>query len=550
MIFTKLSNGTLVNSISLLYIKPNIEACTIEYTLDNRKVLKDKFDNLEAMFSAYEAIDTEGLIVLSNGCLLNAEKVEQIENPTYDKSRIEYSFGVLGKITEKYETIEEGITAFEDIAVDNYIAIDSGLLVSPLFVDGLEKDPVNEKGISYTLNSGRTVKEFFEDSSEADSKLETSVTTLEEFEYTAPAADSRNFLKIASVKPTEGGDNVEDYYKNMDELTISQEGNNVVKVIATSPLISFINSANINGAWYGILLDLGIARDNVKVISGYKFESNETNAAECQKWGATGDNEFILWLNGAQAGNREIIFGAKDNSVRPTPIVISFSIDSNLKEKMATAEVSNLEELKSVMVDNTIKTVNLTQDIGNIGEEIQFLNPVTFNGNNHKLTFTSTGRNLIFLKPSIVNDLTVEGAATDSWSSTYMVQVYDGQGYQLNNCTLTKGNAGLLVNGASAVIDNLNVSGNTFGGIEVSKGVVATIGSKLTINGTLTNTTEEYGKPTVWIDGENDGNSVVGKDLFENSEVKVDQIQYYLVEENSITPETTEDSEEAEINEE
>ena len=110
MIFTKLSNGTLVNSISLLYIKPNIEACTIEYTLDNRKVLKDKFDNLEAMFSAYEAIDTEGLIVLSNGCLLNAEKVEQIENPTYDKSRIEYSFGVLGKITEKYETIEEGIT--------------------------------------------------------------------------------------------------------------------------------------------------------------------------------------------------------------------------------------------------------------------------------------------------------------------------------------------------------------------------------------------------------------------------------------------------------
>lgn len=58
--------------------------------------------------------------------------------------------------------------------------------------------------------------------------------------------------------------------------------------------------------------------------------------------------------------------------------------------------------------------------------------------------------------------------------------------------------------------------------------------STLNINGaSLINTTEEYGKPTIWTDGE--GQVVIGADsMFTNSEIKEDQVQYYLREENSI----------------
>src|SRR5699024_3361428 len=203
----------------------------------------------------------------------------------------------------------------------------------------------------------------------------------------------------------------------------------------------------------GLLVDLGITRDKVIALKGYSFDSNETNTADAQKWGATNDNQFILWLTGDQnQENRQIIFGASDNSVRPTIINIKFTVNPNLKEEMSIAEVATLDDLKKVMGDSTIKTVNLMADIENIGEVITFSNKVTFNGNGHKLAFTLTGQNLVFLQPSTVNDLTVESQGTDSWTSTYATQVYNGQGYVLNNVKFTGGNAGLLVNGATATV--------------------------------------------------------------------------------------------------
>ena len=183
-------------------------------------------------------------------------------------------------------------------------------------------------------------------------------------------------------------------------------------------------------------------------------------------------------------------------------------------------------------------------DIENIGEVITFSNKVTFNGNGHKLAFTLTGQNLVFLQPSTVNDLTVESQGTEEWTSTYAAQVYNGKGYVLNNVKFTGGNAGLLVNGATATVTNIDVSGNTFGGIEVSKGVGANKPSTLYIEGEVINTTEAYSKPTVWTDGEGVDNKVIGGNFFENAEVKAGQVQYYLVEANSVAPESVEDTEE------
>ena len=540
MVFTKLGNDILVNNISLLYIKLVQDKKAIEYVLANRKKIVEKFETLDEMYTAYEAIDTEGLIQLIDGYMLNAMKIESIMIPKYDNSKIEYSFGLLGKISEKYDTNTEAKSAFDAISKDNYIEINENLYINIVSIDGLQKDPLNPKAVAYTLGNGKTIKSMYEDEGKADSALEETISQLEEYEYVAPENDTRNYLKISGVSKTEGGDNTEDYYKNMDLITISN-GNNTVSVVASSPLNAFVNSVGMKNTWYGLLLDLGIPRSKVVALNGYKFESGETNDEEAKKWGASNDNQFILWLTGDQnIENRQIIFGANDNSVRPTMININFTVNPNLKEEMSIANISNLEELKAVMTDSTKTTINLNADIENIDSEIQFANAVTFNGNNHKLSFINTGRNLIFLKPSTINDLTVESNGTDSWTSTYTTQVYSGQGYIINNCKFTGGNAGLLVNGTTANISNIDVSGNTFGGIEVSKGAAATTGSTLYINGQLENTTEAYGKPTVWIDGVDDGNSVFGGDLFKNDTVKEDQIQYYLNKSNSESPEEPE----------
>ena len=161
-----------------------------------------------------------------------------------------------------------------------------------------------------------------------------------------------------------------------------------------------------------------------------------------------------------------------------------------------------------------------------------FSQPITLNGNNHKISFTTTGQNLVFLQPSTINDLTVEGQGTEEWTSTYATQLYNAEGFVINNSKFTGANGGLLVNGATATINNVDVSGNTFGGIEVSKGTAANKPSTLTIEGTLTNTTEAYQKPTIWIDGKDDGNTVTGGTLYSSDTIKDDQIQYYLIESN------------------
>lgn len=179
-----------------------------------------------------------------------------------------------------------------------------------------------------------------------------------------------------------------------------------------------------------------------------------------------------------------------------------------------------------------MKTVNLKASINDINETITLSNPVTFNGESNVLTFTTKGQNLVFLKPSIVNDLEVVSNGTNKWTSTYAIQVYNGTGYALNGCKCSGANAALLVNGASATVNNCDVSNNTFGGIEVSKGAEADQSSSLTVTGSITNTTEAYGKPTIWIDGATAGNTVNADGLFSSDSIKADQVQYYLVEDN------------------
>lgn len=201
-------------------------------------------------------------------------------------------------------------------------------------------------------------------------------------------------------------------------------------------------------------------------------------------------------------------------------------------------EVADEESLRDAITSGA-ESVKLTSNITVPSGKLDITGVKEFNGNGKTITFNTTGQNLVSTTDgTVIENVVVDNTvATEDWSSTYCMQVYNGT-YTIRNCTLKGGNAGLLVNGANATLEGtIDISGNKFGGIEVSKGSASGLeNSTLNVNGaTLVNTTEAYGKPTIWTDGE--GQTVTGVEaMFTNSEVKPNQVQYYLVEANSKAP--------------
>lgn len=166
---------------------------------------------------------------------------------------------------------------------------------------------------------------------------------------------------------------------------------------------------------------------------------------------------------------------------------------------------------------------------------------VSIDGKGHKLTFSNTGQNLVLTGGGSVNGLTVENVAdTQTWNSTYCLQCYNGT-YSVSDFAGTGGNAALLVNSSTMTLgSNIDISGNSFGGIEVSKSSNEDLqSSALTISEKIENTTEEYGKPTIWIDGA-DGGTVNGWEevgMTSSDTVKENQVQYYNDSANATAPE-------------
>lgn len=172
-----------------------------------------------------------------------------------------------------------------------------------------------------------------------------------------------------------------------------------------------------------------------------------------------------------------------------TPEPVNNCDVSNYSElNIAIAECSVIEIKESFSTEN--KTVLLNR------------NEVTINGNGH-----SVNRN-----KNNISDW--DGGS----GNPYVFQVWGATGVAINGLSLTGANAALQVgSGASVSVSNIDVSGNGFGGIEV------TGGSTLNIN-EITNSSEAYKKPTVWVDGTG---TVTGL-TFSTDEVVTGQVQYYL----------------------
>lgn len=187
----------------------------------------------------------------------------------------------------------------------------------------------------------------------------------------------------------------------------------------------------------------------------------------------------------------------------------------------SVANVTDLPGLKTALKDTSIKTINITKSIDKINEIIEVNRKVTINGNDKMLSFTKdineipsnqnpevgTARNGLLItndgSGTEIDDLKVEMTHKEGWKGVYGIQVYDSTRVTLNNVSSSGGDGGILVNGSEVTLTGtVDVSGNEFGGIEVSKGKeVDSDNLKLTVNGTVTYYEESKTKPVIWIDG-------------------------------------------------
>ena len=201
-------------------------------------------------------------------------------------------------------------------------------------------------------------------------------------------------------------------------------------------------------------------------------------------------------------------------------------------------EVASEQDIKDAIA-NGDKLVKLSDNITVSGGELDVTGVEYFDGNGKTITFSQPGRNFIAMQANngVIENVTVENSGDNTeWNSTNGIQCYDGT-YTLKNCKVSGCNVGIMVNASTVTLQGtIDVSGNTFGGINVSKGAETDHplnNGVLNINGAkLINTTEAYAKPTIYTEGE--GQKVNGAEaMFTNSEVKEGQVQYYLLEENS-----------------
>lgn len=178
------------------------------------------------------------------------------------------------------------------------------------------------------------------------------------------------------------------------------------------------------------------------------------------------------------------------------------------------SDVANLTEFKAALANTAIKTINVIASFETT-EKIIVSRPVTINGGGKMIKFTGD----------------VAG-----WQGNYVIQVYNTKGVTLDDIKLIGGDAAMLVNGSDVTLTGrIDVSGNEYGGIEVSKGTVADLqNSTLTVTGTLVNGTEAYSLPTIWLVSGQGTVTGVNVPVTTSSTIKADQTQYYLVDTNAV----------------
>jgi len=180
---------------------------------------------------------------------------------------------------------------------------------------------------------------------------------------------------------------------------------------------------------------------------------------------------------------------------------------------------ASIDTLTWAIANEYITDIVLTDNIDGLTAQIIVDRQVIIDGNGFALTFTELVQPrtavLITADNVIVQNLTVNTYQDGSnWIGLYAIQVYMAENVVLKDVTLSGGNAALLVNGGEVTLKGeINVSGNNFGGIEVSQGIDVNEKGMLTLDqdATIINNNEATDLPTIWVEWAKD--STDGADL-------------------------------------
>ena len=159
-------------------------------------------------------------------------------------------------------------------------------------------------------------------------------------------------------------------------------------------------------------------------------------------------------------------------------------------------EVTTAKELYDYLEGSEVTEVKLMNDIETT-HKINVTSDKIIDGNGYKITYVGTFKDGSHDKTEWGSD-----AEAPYDGGVYVIQAYDAN-VTVKNITLTGGNVGLSANGANLTLEGtIDVSGNGFGGIELTKGAAPTLAvPSLTINNaTIVNTTETDKLPTLWTD--------------------------------------------------
>lgn len=159
-------------------------------------------------------------------------------------------------------------------------------------------------------------------------------------------------------------------------------------------------------------------------------------------------------------------------------------------------EVTTADELYNYLEGSEVTEVKLMNDIETT-HKINVTSDKIIDGNGYKITYVGT-----FKDGNKNNKVWGSNAEAPYDGGVYVIQAYDAN-VTIKNITLTGGNVGLSANGANLTLEGkIDVSGNGYGGIELTKGASSTLSvPSLTMNNvTLVNDSESSTTPTLWTD--------------------------------------------------
>ncbi len=291
------------------------------------------------------------------------------------------------------------------------------------------------------------------------------------------------------------------------------------------------------GTTHNMRIEVAITKDSSE-------EGDSDEDAEGIQLLAESDNK---WYDIAKVGwGPENGFTAEDVAKEKTPTKVylvaskpgTYSITVNLvdpdedeDDAVLAHEEASVTAAQPVGDANSLKTackddndapsaIILTNDITTLKVPLEVKHLLKIDGDGHTLKFSGLEKiatkdsdkpklddGLIFKEGadgSTVQNLTVDAGLTGSktWFGTYAIHAYKAGVVTLKDVTAKGGNAGILVNGSNVTLKGtIDVSGNGFGGIEVSQGEDVSEDSQLTIdkNAELKNSSESATNPTVWL---------------------------------------------------